>query len=416
MANGAHGIRERQFMVNIFIHYNNSSLKDAEYFKEIEKRLIILCNKQVIATYWHTGLIEAGDDIDAVIQQQLGLAQVVLLLISPDYFSDGDCRNRHAFILKRKAQDALCIVPILLRPINLDGTDIVGFSALPKASEGEVFLSRWADLDEAYLHIELEMKRLATEVLSQKSNSHREILLRNALLRFNFSKEIPSYITYSSSERKVYAVLLQGEPQSSQSLLLQRLFGESKSKNPKVISIKLDSAGHSPSLDDLWTMVGENFNMAIPNATLVCSALTNAMVLDTEVIIRFDPVERYHLKEVQAFWTELLRQLSPHKAYWKKPLHFYVVDRSAAKEWNADQLCCDSLLSPGDVLHLQIAKITKPEFVNWLFAEKNAWSDDPQLAKIWENRDQIMPSEEGYVGDVVGKICEICEVTPTIIH
>ncbi|MDZ4682888.1 MAG: TIR domain-containing protein [Saprospiraceae bacterium] len=403
-------------MVNIFIHYNNSSSKDAEFFKEIEKRLIILRNKQVIATYWHTALIEAGDDIDAVIQQQLGQAQIVLLLISSDYFSDDDCKNRHAFILKRKVQDALCIVPILLRPVEIDGTDIIGFSALPKAGKGEKFLSKWPDPDEAYLHIELELKRLATEVLSQKSNSHREILLRNALLRFNFSKEIPSYIAYSSNERKVYAVLLQGEPQSSQSLLLQRLFGESKSKNPKVISIKLDSAGHSSSLDQLWTMVGENFNMAIPDATLVCSELRNAMIRDTEIVIRFDPVERYHLKEVQAFWTELLRQLSPHKDYWKKPLHFYVVDRNAAKEWNADQLCCDPLLSSGDVLHLQIAKITKPEFIHWLFAEKNAWSDDPQLAKIWQNRDQIMPLEEGYVGDVVGKICEICEITPTIIH
>lgn len=403
-------------MVNIFIHYNNGSSKDAEFFKEIEKRLIILRNKQAIAGYWHTGLIEAGDDIDAVIQQQLGFAQIVLLLISSDYFSDDDCKNRHASILKCKAQDGLCIVPILLRPVAIDGTDIIGFSALPKAGKGEEFLSKWADPDEAYLHIELELKRLAAEMVSNKSNSNREILLRNALLRFNFSKEIPSYITYSSRERKVYAILLQGEPQSSQSLLLQRLLGESKSKNPKVISIKLDSAGHSPSLDQLWTMVGENFNMPIPDATLVCSELRNAMIRDTEVIIRLDPVERYHLKEVQAFWTELLRQLSPHKDYWKKPLHFYVVDRNATKEWNADQLCCDSMLSHSDILHLQIAKITRPEFINWLFAEKAAWSDDPQLAKIWQNRDQIMPLEEGYVGDVVAKICEISEVTPTIIH
>jgi len=403
-------------MVNIFIHYNNGSSKDADFFKEIEKRLIILRGKLVISTYWHTGLIEAGDDIDAVILEQLQRSQIVLLLISSDYFSDDHCKNLHSLILKRKETDSLCIVPILLRPVAIDGTDIVGFSALPKAGKGEEFLSKWPDPDEAYLHIELELKRLATEMLSNKSNSHREILLQNALLRFNFSKEIPSYIAYSSSERKVYAVLLQGEPQSSQSLLLQRLFGESKSKNPKVISIKLDSAGHSPSLDQLWMMVGENFNMAIPNATLVCSALTNAMILDTEVIIRFDPVERYHLKEVQAFWTELIRHLSPHKDYWKKPLHFYVVDRSAAKEWNADLLCCDNLLSHGEVLHLQIAKIAKPEFINWLFAEKNAWNDDPQLAKIWQNRDQIMPLEEAYVGDVVEKICEICEVTPTIIH
>lgn len=415
-ANDAHGIRERQFMVNIFIHYNNGSAKDTDFFKEIEKRLIILRNKQVLAAYWHTGLIEGGDDIDAVIRQQLGLAQIVLLLISSDYFSDDACKNLHELILKRKEEESLCIVPILLRPVEIDGTDIKSFAALPKANQGEAFLSKWPDPDEAYLHIELELKRLATEVLSNKSNTNRETLLRNALLRFNFSKEIPSYIAYSSSDRKVYAVLLQGEPQSSQSLLLQRLLGESKSKNPKVISIKLDSAGHSPSLDQLWMMVGENFKMPFSDPSLVCSELRNAMIRDTEIVIRLDPVERYHLKEVQAFWTELLRQLSPHKALLQKPLHFYVVDRNAAKEWNADQLCCDSLLSHGDVLHLQIAKITKVEFVTWLFAEKNAWNDDPQLAKIWQNRDQIMPLEEAYVGDVVGKICEICEVTPTIIH
>ena len=401
-------------MANIFIHYNNGSSKDGEFFKEIEKRLIILRNKQVIADYWHTGLIEAGDDTDAVIQQQLRMAQIVLLLISADYFSDDNCKKLHDFILQRKVQENLSIVPILLRPVETEETDIKKFTSLPK--EGEKFLSKWVDLDEAYLHIELELKRLAIEIRAGKSTNHREILLRNALLRFNFSKEIPAYVSYSGSDRKVYAVLLQGEPKCSQSLLLQRLLGESKSKNPKVISIKLDSAGHSPSLDQLWTMLGENFNMAIPNADVVCSALRNAMIQDTEVVIRLDPVERYHLKEVQAFWTELLRQLSPHKDYLKKPLHFYVVDRNPTKEWNADQLCCDSLLSHGDILHLQIAKITKPEFINWIFAEKAAWNDDPQLAKIWQNRDQIMPLEESYVGDVVDKICEISEVTPTIIH
>ncbi len=405
-------------MVNIFIHYNNDSAKDAEFFKEIEKRLIILRNKGDIATYWHTGLIEGGDDIDAVIQQQLKLAQIVLLLISSDYFSDDSCKELHDLVLQRKALAGVCIVPILLRPIDIDGTDIKDFASLPKTTEGEAFLSKWADSDEAYLHIELELKRLAVAVLDSKNNSHREILLQNALLRFNFSKEIPSYITYSSTDRKVYAVLVQGEPMSSQSLLWQRLrlLSGSKSGNTKIISIKLDNNGCSPSLDQLWMMVGENFKMPLPDPVLVCSELRNAMIRDTEVIIRFDPVERYHLKEVQAFWMELLRQINQYKDYLKKPLHFYLIDRNATKELNAGQLCCDNLLSQEDILHLRIAKTTKGEFFTWLAAEKTEWDDDPQLSLIWQNRDQIMLEDEALVGEVVEKICETCQVNPAIIH
>ncbi len=403
-------------MVNIFIHYNNTSAKDASFFTEIEKRLKILSGRQLIANYWHTGLLDAGDIIDDVIGQQLRAAHIVLLLISSDYFADDDCRTLHQLILARKATETFHIVPVLLRPIEIEGTDIEKFALLPKASEGGAFLSKWADLDEAYLHFELELKRLITQVVSSKSNSHRETLLQNALLRFNFSKEIPPYIAYSSNERKFYAVLVQGEPQCSQNLLLKRLLGESKSGNPRIISIKLDSSGQSTSLDQLWMMVGENFKMPIPDAALVCSELRNAMIRDTEIIIRMDPVERYHLQEVQAFWAELIRQLSQYKEHLKKPLHFYVVDRNPLKEWNASQLCCDTLLTADEVLHLQIAKVTKAEFVNWLVAEKAAWNEDPQLIKIWQNRDQIMPGDEAYAGDLVEKICEVCGVAPSIIH
>jgi len=394
-------------MVNIFIHYNNESAKDAEFFKEIEKRLTILRNKQAITNYWHTGLLDAGDDIAAVIQQELMKAHIVLLLISPDYFPEANCKARHDLIMLRKTQ--LRIVPVLLRPMDLDGTDVKTYATLPKASIGETFLSKWEDLDEAYLHIELELKGLALEASAAKDSRHRESLLGNSLMRFNFNKEIPPYRRYlRDTSGLVYAVLVQGTAQCSQSLLFRRLIGESKFGNPKLIPVKLDSSGQSASLDQIWMRVGESFGVPVPIANLVCAQLSHAMINNTEVVLCFDPVERYHLDSVRAFWAELLQQLEQYKAYLKKPLYFYLLDRNALKDLSGDELCHDHLMTRERILHLQIAKLTEDDFENWLSAERAFTPDNPLLDEIENRRNEIMPNEEAYVGEVIENICKVC--------
>ncbi|NUO01259.1 MAG: TIR domain-containing protein [Saprospiraceae bacterium] len=398
-------------MVNIFIHYNKESKKDTEFFEEIEKRIKILCHKQIINSYWHTGEILAGDDIDVVVRQQIGIAQIALLLISSDYFSDEYCQEIHALIVRQKTQHNLVVVPVLLRLCDLAGTDIEKYKALPEENSGNQFLNQWSDKDEAYTNIEISIRKLAEKIQTNPGDNSRKQQLQELLLGFNFKNEVPLYSKYIRTNRTVHAVLMQGTSKCSHGLLLHRIVGKSK----KEIWVNLGSNVHAVSTENIWKIIGEALDVRIPLPASVCSQLGEVMAGDTELVIRFDPIERYHLDQLREFWKSLLNGLAPFKAYLNKPLYFYLVDRNGIGEVNIDLLCCDNLLTKDDVLYLQIQKLSRDDFENWLYEKLNDIPGSEVLEKIEAHRHEIMSGQEAFVGEVIEKICEVCGVVPDVV-
>src|SRR5690348_2719949 len=73
----------RSVSVKLFYSYSH---KDEELRKELEKHLSILRRKGVIAE-WHDRKIEAGVEWRTAIDDNLNNADVILLLISPDFLA-----------------------------------------------------------------------------------------------------------------------------------------------------------------------------------------------------------------------------------------------------------------------------------------------------------------------------------------
>jgi DNA-binding transcriptional ArsR family regulator len=87
-----------------------------------------------------TGLIEVWDDQDAApgeekakeIERYLSGAQIILLLISPDFLASHDCDIQMSMALEQYKQGKATVVPILLRPCLWQSTPLKDLQPLPK--------------------------------------------------------------------------------------------------------------------------------------------------------------------------------------------------------------------------------------------------------------------------------------------
>jgi serine/threonine protein phosphatase PrpC len=107
--------------------------------------------RQGLIDVWHDQDISAGTEREQAINEQLNEAQIILLLVSPDFLASDylfDIEVKHA--LERHERQEVHVIPIILRPVAWDETPFGKFQALP--SEGKPVTS-WLNLDEAFLDI-----------------------------------------------------------------------------------------------------------------------------------------------------------------------------------------------------------------------------------------------------------------------
>jgi hypothetical protein len=134
--------------VNIFLSYARKDEKLAAQLRYYLRPL----EMQGLAAVWADRYIRGEEKQADEIKKHLDAAQIVLLLVSPDYFASSSLTNREIekFIAeKRKTRDAQ-IIPVLLRPVSLEGTPLEKLSPLPK--EGAA-VTRWSNRDMAFLDI-----------------------------------------------------------------------------------------------------------------------------------------------------------------------------------------------------------------------------------------------------------------------
>jgi energy-coupling factor transporter ATP-binding protein EcfA2 len=107
---------------------------------------------------WHEQLIPPGSDRTQERRLAWRSADILLLLLSADYFSSDACNNDEIQeALERHRQGTLLLVPILIRPCDWQATPLVDLQLLPR---NKVPVTTWADQDEAFLSIALELRQL----------------------------------------------------------------------------------------------------------------------------------------------------------------------------------------------------------------------------------------------------------------
>ena len=147
----------------LFFSYSHA---DENYRNQLETHLSALKRQGLIAT-WHDRRITAGSHVGDTIDANLNAAEVILLLISPDFINSDYCYERElARAMERHEKGEARVIPVILRPCDWHGLSFGKLLAAPKDGKP---VSKWPDLDEAYLDVVLQIKAALRELGSKPS-------------------------------------------------------------------------------------------------------------------------------------------------------------------------------------------------------------------------------------------------------
>jgi tetratricopeptide (TPR) repeat protein len=116
---------------------------------QLESHLGLLQREGMIAL-WQQQQIIAGANWQAEVDQALATAQLVLLLISPDFLADESCHLMMKRAMQRHLRNETRVIPILLRPVDLRGASFRQLKILPGNGKP---ITMWSNRDAAFVDI-----------------------------------------------------------------------------------------------------------------------------------------------------------------------------------------------------------------------------------------------------------------------
>jgi hypothetical protein len=139
-------------MATVFFSYSH---KDEGLRDQLETHLSMLKRQRFIET-WHDRRITAGEKLDAAISGNLERADVVLLLVSPDFLASDYCYGKEMKRAVERYEAGECtVIPVILRPCDWHDARFGGLLAAPKDGKP---ITQWPDLDAAFLDVTQAIK------------------------------------------------------------------------------------------------------------------------------------------------------------------------------------------------------------------------------------------------------------------
>ena len=148
--------------VKIFFCYAH---EDEELLNKLKAHLTPLQRQGLIAT-WHDRDINAGDEWEQEIKEQLNSAQIILLLVSPafivsDYVNNVELKRA----IERHDRGEARVIPIILRHVYWRGEPLGKLRALP--TDGKPVISiYWHDEDEAFFDMVEGIRKIVLNMLN----------------------------------------------------------------------------------------------------------------------------------------------------------------------------------------------------------------------------------------------------------
>lgn len=131
----------------LFFSYSH---RDEDLRDGLAKHLKLL-ERTGLIQMWHDRRILAGDQWANAIETQLYISDVILLLISADFFASDYCSEIEATVaLDRHRANTARAIPIILRPVVWSQSPLAELQALPKDA---VPVTSWQSHDLAYVSI-----------------------------------------------------------------------------------------------------------------------------------------------------------------------------------------------------------------------------------------------------------------------
>ncbi|WP_312794540.1 toll/interleukin-1 receptor domain-containing protein [Tianweitania sp.] len=140
-------------MAKVFFSYTH---KDEELRDRLEVSLKMLQRQGLIET-WHDRRIIVGDELDRAISDNLEAADVILLLVSPDFLASDYCYDVElARALERHRAGEAVVIPVILRHCDWHAAPFGKLLATP--TDGKP-IRAWADLDEAFQVVTVAIRK-----------------------------------------------------------------------------------------------------------------------------------------------------------------------------------------------------------------------------------------------------------------
>jgi hypothetical protein len=155
--------------LSVFVSYAH---EDEQYRLELDQHLAFLRRSGQISL-WHDRMLLTGDRWEHQIAEQLELANLILLLISPAFADSDYCWGVEVKrALERHEHGEATVVPILIRPVaGWADTPIGRLQALPRDAKP---VSIWLNPDEAYLNIAEGLSELIRQSFREATNNEIE--------------------------------------------------------------------------------------------------------------------------------------------------------------------------------------------------------------------------------------------------
>jgi tetratricopeptide (TPR) repeat protein len=153
--------------IKIFYCY---AREDKRFRKMLEVYLSSIKRSHWVSS-WHDGMINAGEDWERKIDEEIRAANIILLLISPDFIASDYCYGvEMERALERHDAGEARVIPIILRPTYLEDSPFSGIQALP--SNGRP-LTRWTDRDDAFFDIAIGIGKAVKQLLPSQRTAEQ---------------------------------------------------------------------------------------------------------------------------------------------------------------------------------------------------------------------------------------------------
>jgi TIR domain len=146
--------------VEIFCCY---ARQDKSHLDRLKKHLVPL-QRQGLITIWNDADISPGTDWKKEIKKHLNTAQIILLLVSPDFMASDYCYSvEMKRAMERHEWDEARVIPIILRPIDWEWAPFGKLQALP-ANAHRIRSDYWRTIDHALYDVVKGIRKVIEEL------------------------------------------------------------------------------------------------------------------------------------------------------------------------------------------------------------------------------------------------------------
>ena len=153
--------------IKIFVSY---APEDEKLRGELVKQLSVLTRQDMVSVWYNRKIAPGLDEVEEI-QKNLNTAQIILLLLSPDFIaSDYYYSVEMAQAIERHKLGEAYVIPVLLRPIVWQDLPVLKQLSLLPADE--VPITRKPDQDEAMVEVVVGITKIAKEKFLHTIDTH----------------------------------------------------------------------------------------------------------------------------------------------------------------------------------------------------------------------------------------------------